>query len=45
MISGVCGGIADFTGIDVTLIRILAVIIPGINLLTYILLTVIIPEE
>jgi len=45
MIAGVCGGLAEFIGIDVTLLRILAVVIPGINLITYIILAIIIPEE
>jgi len=45
MIAGVCGGLAEFIGIDVTLLRILAVVIPGINLVTYIILAIIIPEE
>jgi len=43
--AGVCGGLADYLGMDVTLLRILAVIIPGINLVTYIILAVIMPEE
>ena len=45
MLTGVCGGVAQFLGIDATIVRILALIIPGINLVTYIILTVIIPEE
>jgi len=45
MIAGVCGGLADYIGMDVTLLRILAVVIPGINLITYLILAIIIPEE
>ena len=45
LISGVCGGLADYIGIDVTILRILAVVIPGINLITYLILAIIIPEE
>lgn len=45
MIAGVCGGLADFIGMDVTLLRILAVVIPGINWITYLILAIIIPEE
>jgi len=30
---------------DVTLLRILAVVIPGINWITYLILAIIIPEE
>ena len=45
VIAGVCGGLADFIGIDATLLRILAVVIPGINLITYLILSIIIPEE
>ncbi len=45
MIAGVCGGVADYLGIDTTLVRVLTVLIPGINLLTYFVLALIIPEE
>lgn len=50
MISGVCGGLEDYLGIDVTIIRLVWVIFsvmsgffPG--LITYIIATVIIPED
>ena len=43
--AGVCGGLSDYLGIDVTLLRILAIIIPGVNLVTYLILAVIMPEE
>ena len=45
MIAGVCGGLADYIGMDVTFLRILAVVIPGINLITYLILAILIPEE
>ena len=50
MIAGVCGGLAEWLGWDVTLVRVLYVLLsvltaafPGI--LAYILLWIIIPEE
>ena len=50
MVSGVCGGLEDYLGIDVTIIRLVWVIFsvmtgffPG--LITYIIATVIIPED
>jgi len=45
MIAGICGGLSDYLGLDVTLLRILAVIIPGVNLITYLILAVLMPEE
>lgn len=45
IIAGVCGGIAEYMNIDPTLVRILAIIIPGINLLTYLIFAIIMPDE
>lgn len=47
-LGGVCGGIADYLGIDVTVIRLLwvvAVFAAGTGLLAYLVAWVIIPEE
>lgn len=50
MIAGVCGGLADWLGWDVTLVRVLYVVVsifsagfPGI--LAYIILWVLMPDE
>ena len=47
MICGVCGGIADYFGIDPTLIRVLWVLVgcTGTGIIAYLLASVIIPEE
>lgn len=48
MISGVCGGIGEYLGLDPTLIRIgyaLLSMAYGTGIFLYILFTVIIPEE
>ncbi len=47
MICGVCGGIADYFGIDPTLIRLLWVLVgcTGAGIKAYLLASVIIPEE
>ena len=50
MVSGVCGGLEDYLGIDVTIIRLVWVIFSVISgffpgLITYIIATVIIPED
>ncbi len=47
MICGVCGGIADYFGIDPTLIRLLWVLVgcTGAGIIAYLLASVIIPEE
>ncbi len=47
MICGVCGGIAEYLGIDPTVVRILWVIFSlmgGSGLLAYIIAAIIIPE-
>ena len=47
MIAGVCGGIAEYLAVDVTLVRIvfaLLAISGGIGLLAYILLVIIMPQ-
>ncbi len=48
VISGVCGGMADYLGIDVTLIRILFVLLAfvnGIGILLYLLALLVIPAN
>ena len=50
MISGVCGGLEDYLGIDVTIIRLVWVIFSIIagffpGLIAYVVATVIIPED
>jgi len=45
IIAGVCGGIGEYTGIDPNIVRILAVIIPGIGWLAYFIAAVILPSE
>lgn len=48
MISGVCGGLGEYIGVDPTLIRLAYVLLSiayGTGLLLYILFSVIIPEE
>jgi phage shock protein C len=48
MIAGVCGGIAEYTRVDPTLVRILMLALMffgGIGLLPYIILWIVIPEE
>ena len=44
-IAGVCGGIAEYAGIDPIIVRVLAIIIPGVGWLTYLILALIIPAE
>lgn len=44
ILAGVCGGIAEYTGIDPTVVRILAVVIPGFGWVTYLICAIIMPE-
>ena len=48
MIAGVCGGVAEYFGVDPTLVRILALatfLIPGSGVIAYLIAWVIVPEE
>jgi phage shock protein C len=48
MISGVCGGLGEFFGIDPTLIRLLFVLLTifgGSGVLVYLVMLLIVPEE
>ena len=48
MIGGVCGGLAEYIGIDSTVVRLfmaLATFVGGMSLLVYLLMWLIIPEE
>lgn len=45
IIAGVCGGIAEYMNMDPTVVRILAVIIPGVGWMTYLILAIIMPED
>ena len=47
MIAGVCGGLAEYSGIDATIIRILFVVLAlagGPGLLIYLVLWVVLPK-
>lgn len=48
MIAGVASGIADYFGIDITLVRVLIVvtaIMGGFGLILYIVMWILVPEE
>ncbi|HYK66353.1 MAG TPA: PspC domain-containing protein [Streptosporangiaceae bacterium] len=49
MVAGVCAGIADYLGTDVTLVRVIvaaiALLTGGAGLLAYLVAWIIIPEE
>lgn len=48
MIAGVCGGIAEYFGIDPTVVRIaflVSLLIPGPQAIFYLVAWVVIPEE
>ena len=49
MVGGVCAGLANYTGIDVTLMRVIwavvAIITGGAGLLAYLVSWIIIPDE
>jgi phage shock protein C len=48
MIAGVCGGLAEYFGIDPVLVRIIALILiltAGGGLLAYIILWIVVPEN
>ena len=48
MIGGVCGGLANFYGLDSSIVRIAMVLLTlfaGMSILVYLIMWVIIPEE
>ena len=48
MICGVCGGVADYLNVDVSLVRLLWIIFTafgGSGILAYIIAAIVIPEE
>lgn len=48
VIAGVCGGLAEYLGIDPTIVRVVAVLLAfvnGIGLVAYVILWVVVPEE
>ena len=48
MVAGVCGGIARYTGMDPTIVRLLAVLsflLPGPQVLAYLAAWILIPED
>lgn len=47
-IAGVCGGLADYLGVDANLVRILAVLsilLPGPQVLAYLVAWLLVPED
>lgn len=45
ILTGLCGGIGDYVGIDPVLIRLIWIVIPGLNILAYIIGSLVVPEE
>lgn len=45
ILTGLCGGIGDYFDIDPVLVRLVWLIIPGLNLLVYIIGSIVVPEE
>jgi phage shock protein C len=48
VIAGICGGIANYLGVDATLVRVVTIVIallPGPAVLAYLIAWVLIPEE
>ena len=49
MVAGICAGLAEYFGVDVTLVRVIvaviAVITGGAGILAYLVLWAIVPEE
>ena len=48
VLGGICGGLADYLNVDVSMVRlvaILAIFVGGLSFLVYIALWIVIPEE
>ena len=45
ILAGVCGGLGEYLNVDPNIVRILAIIIPGIGWVTYLICAILIPSE
>ena len=45
LVAGICGGIADWLDWNPWLVRVLWVVLPGVNLFSYLLLWLVLPLE
>ena len=45
VLAGVCGGIGEYINLDPTIVRILAIVIPGIGWVAYLIGAILIPEQ
>ena len=45
ILTGLCGGLGDYLDVDPVLIRLIWLVIPGLNLVVYIIGSIIVPEE
>jgi phage shock protein PspC (stress-responsive transcriptional regulator) len=45
ILTGLCGGLGEYFDIDPVLVRIVWLIIPGLNLLVYLIGSLIVPDE
>lgn len=45
ILTGLCGGLGDYLEVDPVLIRLIWLVIPGLNLVVYIIGSIIVPEE
>lgn len=48
ILAGICGGIAEYYGANPTIVRVITVLLfllPGIGILTYLILWIIIPKK
>lgn len=42
---GLCGGIGEYLNVDPVLIRLIWLLLPGLNLFAYLIAALIVPEE
>lgn len=45
ILTGLCGGLGEYFNIDPVIVRLVWLIIPGLNLVVYIIGSIIVPEE
>ncbi|NLI39818.1 MAG: PspC domain-containing protein [Caldisericales bacterium] len=48
VLGGVCGGLADYLNLDVSMVRLVAILViffGGLSFLAYIVLWIVVPEE
>lgn len=45
VLTGLCGGLGEYFGVDPVLIRLIWIFVPGLNIVAYLIGSVLVPSE